>query len=75
MLGGRRCLGLAAFLAALFLVADAGVTSRYRRKLEATADMPLDADVFRVPPGYNAPQQVNILHLRPPLPAFSSILS
>ncbi|KAG2631070.1 hypothetical protein PVAP13_3KG571100 [Panicum virgatum] len=60
MLGGRRCLGLAAFVAALFLVADAGVTSRYRRKLEATADMPLDADVFRVPPGYNAPQQVHI---------------
>ena len=38
--------------------ADAGVTSSYRRKLEATVEMPLDADVFRVPPGYNAPQQV-----------------
>ncbi|KAF2909021.1 hypothetical protein DAI22_12g225200 [Oryza sativa Japonica Group] len=37
--------------------AGAGVTSEYRRKLEATVDMPLDADVFRVPPGYNAPQQ------------------
>jgi hypothetical protein len=40
------------------LAADAGVTSEYRRKLEATVEMPLDADVFRVPPGYNAPQQV-----------------
>jgi hypothetical protein len=40
--------------------AGAGVTSEYRRKLEATVDMPLDADVFRVPPGYNAPQQVHI---------------
>ncbi|KAJ0976023.1 hypothetical protein J5N97_017988 [Dioscorea zingiberensis] len=30
------------------------------RKLEKTIDMPLDADVFRVPHGYNAPQQVHI---------------
>ncbi|KAM7262483.1 hypothetical protein ACFE04_000166 [Oxalis oulophora] len=30
------------------------------RKLEATVDMPLNSDVFRVPPGYNAPQQVHI---------------
>ncbi|AQK89019.1 purple acid phosphatase [Zea mays] len=44
----------------LVVVADAGVTSQYRRKLEATVEMPLDADVFRVPPGYNAPQQVHI---------------
>jgi hypothetical protein len=47
-------------LAVLLAAAEAGVTSAYRRKLEATADMPLDADVFRVPPGYNAPQQVHI---------------
>jgi hypothetical protein len=35
-----------------------GVTSKYRRQLEASVDMPLDSDVFRVPAGYNAPQQV-----------------
>jgi hypothetical protein len=58
-MAARRLLGLLA-LAALLAAADAGVTSAYRRKLEATADMPLDADVFRVPPGYNAPQQVHI---------------
>lgn len=35
-----------------------GKTSFYARKVEKTVDMPLDADVFEVPPGYNAPQQV-----------------
>jgi hypothetical protein len=30
------------------------------RKLEASVDMPLNSDVFQVPPGYNAPQQVHI---------------
>ncbi|KAI4318343.1 hypothetical protein MLD38_032063 [Melastoma candidum] len=35
-------------------------TSLYVRKLEKTVDMPLNADVFEVPPGYNAPQQVHI---------------
>ncbi|CAE5962255.1 unnamed protein product [Arabidopsis arenosa] len=42
------------------LLCNGGVTSRYVRKLEATIDMPLDSDVFRVPCGYNAPQQVHI---------------
>uniref|UniRef100_A0A804Q3V5 Purple acid phosphatase n=1 Tax=Zea mays TaxID=4577 RepID=A0A804Q3V5_MAIZE len=51
----------------LVVVADAGVTSQYRRKLEATVEMPLDADVFRVPPGYNAPQQVRLIRLRQPI--------
>ncbi|XP_029118054.2 purple acid phosphatase isoform X2 [Elaeis guineensis] len=37
-----------------------GVTSSFVRKTEKTVDMPLDSDVFRVPPGYNAPQQVHI---------------
>ncbi|KAH0643307.1 hypothetical protein KY289_034281 [Solanum tuberosum] len=36
-----------------------GVTSSFVRKIEKTIDMPLDSDVFRVPPGYNAPQQVS----------------
>nr|CAD1841769.1 unnamed protein product [Ananas comosus var. bracteatus] len=39
---------------------DAGVTSAYRRQLLASVDMPLDSNVFRVPPGRNAPQQVHI---------------
>jgi hypothetical protein len=44
-------------LALIATGASGGITSSYRRKLDATADMPLDADVFRPPPGYNAPQQ------------------
>lgn len=40
------------------LVCDGGKTSTFVRKVEKTIDMPLDSDVFRVPPGYNAPQQV-----------------
>lgn len=63
-MGARRRLALLAlavvFAATAATTGDAGVTSAYRRKLEATADMPFDADVFRVPPGYNAPQQVHI---------------
>ncbi|PKA62804.1 Purple acid phosphatase 2 [Apostasia shenzhenica] len=39
---------------------DAGATSAFVRKVEKTVDMPLDSDVFRVPCGYNAPQQVHI---------------
>lgn len=35
-----------------------GVTSAYVRNDDLSLDMPLDSDVFRVPPGYNAPQQV-----------------
>lgn len=37
---------------------DAGTTSGFVRKLGPSQDMPLESDVFRVPPGYNAPQQV-----------------
>ncbi|KAG9131046.1 hypothetical protein Leryth_006775 [Lithospermum erythrorhizon] len=36
------------------------ITSSYVRKLEESEDMPYDSDVFRSPPGYNAPQQVHI---------------
>ncbi|WKA10211.1 hypothetical protein VitviT2T_027793 [Vitis vinifera] len=39
---------------------DGGVTSSFARTNNISADMPLDSDVFRVPPGYNAPQQVHI---------------
>uniref|UniRef100_A0A0D6QXJ8 Purple acid phosphatase n=1 Tax=Araucaria cunninghamii TaxID=56994 RepID=A0A0D6QXJ8_ARACU len=38
----------------------AGITSRYVRRLESSVDMPMDSDVFTVPKGYNAPQQVHI---------------
>ena len=40
---------------------NGGKTSSFVRKVEKTIDMPLDADVFQVPPGYNAPQQVPFL--------------
>ncbi|MBA0751401.1 hypothetical protein Gogos_000329 [Gossypium gossypioides] len=42
------------------VICNGGKTSTYVRKVEKTVDMPLDSDVFRVPPGYNAPQQVHI---------------
>lgn len=32
--------------------------SSFVRSSSLSPDMPLDSDVFRVPPGYNAPQQV-----------------
>ncbi|KAH7281039.1 hypothetical protein KP509_36G026900 [Ceratopteris richardii] len=35
-------------------------TSSYSRSLLSSVDMPLDADVFQVPSGFNAPQQVHI---------------
>ncbi|KAJ8767115.1 hypothetical protein K2173_013512 [Erythroxylum novogranatense] len=37
-----------------------GITGSFTRKAEKTLDMPIDSDVFRVPSGYNAPQQVHI---------------
>ncbi|MCI11934.1 purple acid phosphatase 2-like, partial [Trifolium medium] len=37
-----------------------GNTSNFVRNDYLSLDMPLDTDVFRVPPGYNAPQQVHI---------------
>ncbi|KAG9456805.1 hypothetical protein H6P81_001313 [Aristolochia fimbriata] len=51
------------FLGFLFhgvLLCEGGITSSFLRKREKSRDMPLDSDVFRVPPGYNAPQQVHI---------------
>ncbi|XP_075674140.1 purple acid phosphatase-like [Castanea sativa] len=44
----------------LAVVCHGGKTSTFVRKLEKTIDMPLNSDVFKVPPGYNAPQQVHI---------------
>lgn len=37
---------------------NGGRTSSFVRSANLSLDMPLDSDVFRVPPGYNAPQQV-----------------
>ncbi|KAI5656116.1 hypothetical protein M9H77_24909 [Catharanthus roseus] len=41
-------------------VVDAGITSNYLRNIHLDIDMPLDSDVFKLPPGYNVPQQVHI---------------
>lgn len=45
-------------------VCNGGKTSAFVRKLEESVDMPVDSDVFQVPPGYNAPQQVLFFPLR-----------
>uniref|UniRef100_A0A7N0UKU0 Purple acid phosphatase n=1 Tax=Kalanchoe fedtschenkoi TaxID=63787 RepID=A0A7N0UKU0_KALFE len=39
---------------------DAGVTSAFIRSEYPSVDIPLDHEVFKVPQGYNAPQQVRI---------------
>ncbi|KAG0478974.1 hypothetical protein HPP92_013693 [Vanilla planifolia] len=52
--------GLVLAITALSVFCEAGKTSAFVRKAEKTPDMPLHSDVFRVPPGYNAPQQVHI---------------
>ncbi|EPS60425.1 hypothetical protein M569_14376, partial [Genlisea aurea] len=40
--------------------AAAAATSSFTRSQEPSVDMPIDSDVFAVPRGYNAPQQVHI---------------
>ncbi|KAK8562979.1 hypothetical protein V6N12_011041 [Hibiscus sabdariffa] len=42
------------------LISNGGKTSIYVRKPEKTVEMPLQSDVFQIPPGFNAPQQVHI---------------
>ncbi|XP_059450299.1 purple acid phosphatase-like isoform X2 [Corylus avellana] len=42
------------------VVCNGGKTSTFVRKVEIGNDMPLDSDVFQIPSGYNAPQQVHI---------------
>ncbi|KAF7810843.1 Purple acid phosphatase [Senna tora] len=42
------------------LLCNGGKTSSFFRKVENNVDMPLDSDVFAIPSGYNAPQQVHI---------------
>ena len=59
----RRAMGLVLVLGfVIFCIADvckAGTTSSFIRNDDLSLDMPLDSDVFQVPPGYNAPQQVS----------------
>lgn len=57
------CCSLMLLIIILSNCADAGVTSRFVRKLEESQDMPLNSDVFRVPSGYNAPQQVRLIQV------------
>ncbi|KAK8989011.1 hypothetical protein V6N11_030379 [Hibiscus sabdariffa] len=48
------------FILSIAEVSNAGRTSSFVRNDQLSHDMPLNSDVFRVPPGYNAPQQVHI---------------
>lgn len=52
-------LGFVGLILYAAILCNGGITSSFVRKVEKTIDMPLDSDVFRVPPGYNAPQQVS----------------
>ncbi|KAF3578031.1 hypothetical protein DY000_02034463 [Brassica cretica] len=47
-------------LGVLVELCDGGITSEYVRGSDLPDDMPLDSDVFKVPPGPNTPQQVHI---------------
>lgn len=65
----RVCTGFLCLLTVLILsssvqLCDGGITSNYVRKYNSNVDMPLNSDVFRVPPGYNAPHQVLLLFPR-----------
>ncbi|KAL5975077.1 prolyl aminopeptidase [Asimina triloba] len=53
-------LAVALVLVSAAVQCNGGITSSFVRKVEKTVDMPLDSDVFGIPPGYNAPQQVMI---------------
>ncbi|OMO87506.1 hypothetical protein CCACVL1_08988 [Corchorus capsularis] len=48
------------FILSISEVCNGGITSTFVRNKDLANDMPLDSDVFKVPPGYNAPQQVHI---------------
>lgn len=54
---------LGLILNSLVVSCNGGSTSRFVRKLESTKDMPPESDVFKVPHGYNAPQQVSLSDL------------
>ncbi|KMZ73685.1 Purple acid phosphatase [Zostera marina] len=46
--------------AAILGICNGGVTSQFTRKSGKPKEMPFGSDVFAIPPGYNAPQQVHI---------------
>lgn len=52
----------------LVFLCNGGTTSVFVRNVEKAIDMPLDSDVFAVPSGYNAPQQVYYFSFFLPLP-------
>ncbi|CAN1255821.1 Purple acid phosphatase 2 [Linum perenne] len=47
-------------ITAVITTVNGGRTSSFVRKEQKSVDMPFDSDVFRLPQGYNAPQQVHI---------------
>ncbi|KAF2310035.1 hypothetical protein GH714_006258 [Hevea brasiliensis] len=59
-MGGRIFVLVLVLVVSFAEMSDGGRTSTFLRKDDLSLDMPLDSDVFRVPPGYNAPQQVHI---------------
>lgn len=59
----RHLLLVVAVLLSLVLQGQGGITSSYVRSEWPAVDIPLDHKVFKVPKGYNAPQQVS--HLNP----------
>ncbi|XP_043696041.1 purple acid phosphatase-like isoform X2 [Telopea speciosissima] len=57
---GTHAIVLVGFFLSSALLCNGGVTSSYVKVIYPSVDMPLNSDVFSVPPGYNAPQQVHI---------------
>lgn len=57
---GFLCLVAGLILSTKIQLCSAGITSDFVRNYNSNVDMPLNSDVFCVPPGYNAPQQVYI---------------
>ncbi|KAI9127522.1 hypothetical protein K1719_000515 [Acacia pycnantha] len=55
-----HCFVVLVFLLSVSLLCYRSRSSSIVKKNVNSADMPLDSDVFSVPPGYNAPQQVHI---------------
>ncbi|XP_043694986.1 purple acid phosphatase-like [Telopea speciosissima] len=57
---GTHAIVLVGFFLSSALLCSGGVTSSFVKVNYPSVDMPLNSDVFSVPPGYNAPQQVHI---------------
>lgn len=61
---GFLCLLIGLILITKIQLCVGGITSDYVRNYNSNVDMPLDSDVFQVPHGYNAPQQVLMFSLQ-----------